>query len=102
MAVDRLQAPLFKRLDEAHRPDVEFFVDGRAVRALLGDTLLTALLLNGGHVRDSEFGDGPRAGFCNMGACQDCWIAFEDGTRMRACTSFVAEGMRIVLVPAQP
>ena len=31
-----------------------------------------------------------------MGACQDCWVALDDGTRLRACTSFVAEGMRIV------
>jgi NADH dehydrogenase/NADH:ubiquinone oxidoreductase subunit G len=31
-----------------------------------------------------------------MGACQDCWVALEDGTRLRACTSFVGDGMRIV------
>jgi aerobic-type carbon monoxide dehydrogenase small subunit (CoxS/CutS family) len=47
-------------------------------------------------VRAAEFEDGARAGFCLMGACQDCWVSLEDGTRLRACTSFVAEGMRIV------
>ena len=43
-------------------------------QALAGDTLLVALLTNGRRVRDSEFGDGTRAGFCLMGACQDCWV----------------------------
>ena len=71
-------------------------VDGRPVEALAGDTVLTALLLVGARVRDSEFGDGPRAGFCLMGACQDCWVGLADGRRVRACTTPVAEGMEIV------
>ena len=86
----------FVRLAESDRPRVRFVVDGRPSEALAGDTLLTALLTNGRRLRSSEFGDGPRAGFCLMGACQDCWVTLEDGTRLRACTSFVAEGMRIV------
>jgi predicted molibdopterin-dependent oxidoreductase YjgC len=86
----------FHRLAERDRSVVHFAVDGRACEALAGDTVLTALLTNGRIVRSSEFGDGPRAGFCLMGACQDCWVALEDGTRLRACTSFVIAGMRIV------
>jgi NADH dehydrogenase/NADH:ubiquinone oxidoreductase subunit G len=91
-----MKAPQFRRLAEADRPVVHLAIDGRSCEALAGDTLLTALLTNGRRVRSSEFGDGPRAGFCLMGACQDCWVALEDGTRLRACTSFVAEGMRVV------
>lgn len=86
----------FRRLAERDRPVIRFVIDGRACEALAGDTLLTALLTNGRRVRSSEFGGAPRAGFCLMGACQDCWVAIEDGTRLRACTSFVAEGMRVV------
>jgi hypothetical protein len=85
-----------RRMDESQREPVELWVDGRPVWALEGDTLLTALLLSGHRLRASEFGDGPRAGFCNMGACQDCWIALEDGTRMRACGEFVRDGMRVL------
>ena len=91
-----MEAPQFRRASPSAigpRPSV---IDGRSCEALAGDTLLTALLTNGRRLRSSEFGDGPRAGFCLMGACQDCWVALEDGTRLRACTSFVAEGMRIV------
>lgn len=76
---------------------MSFSINGRPARGLLGDTVLTALLLNGGKLRTSEFGDGARAGFCNMGACQDCWIALEDGSRLRACSAFIEEGMRVVV-----
>lgn len=86
----------FHRLAERDRPVVRFAIDGRPFEALAGDTLLTALLTNARSVRASEFGDGRRAGFCLMGACQDCWVTLEEGERLRACTSFVLEGMRIV------
>jgi NADH dehydrogenase/NADH:ubiquinone oxidoreductase subunit G len=91
-----MEAPQFLRLAERDRRRVRLVIDGRPCEALAGDTLLTALLTNGRGLRASEFGDGPRAGFCLMGACQDCWVALDDGTRLRACTSFVADGMRIV------
>ena len=31
-----------------------------------------------------------------MGACQDCWVATESGERLRACATFIEEGMRLV------
>jgi D-hydroxyproline dehydrogenase subunit gamma len=91
-----MESTQFRRLAETDRPVIRFVLDGRVCEALAGDTLLTALLTNGRRLRSSEFGDGARAGFCLMGACQDCWVSLDDGTRLRACTSFVAEGMRIV------
>lgn len=91
-----LPAPLLRRLGEAHRASVLFSIDGRPATALEGDTLLTALLLNAAALRQSEFGDGPRAGFCLMGACQDCWVWTEAGGRLRACGTPVEAGMRIV------
>jgi D-hydroxyproline dehydrogenase subunit gamma len=95
-----MEAPQLRRLAERDRPCIRLAIDGRTCEALAGDTLLTALLTNGRRLRSSEFGDGPRAGFCLMGACQDCWVTLEDGTRLRACTTFVAEGMRIVTASA--
>jgi ferredoxin len=96
MNTDRESSPQFHRVAETHRPAISFFIDGTPARALSGDTVLTALLTNGCRLRLSEFGDGPRAGFCNMGACQDCWVKLEAGERLRACSQFVREGMRIV------
>ena len=83
------------RLAETERAGVTIFHGGRPLPALVGDTLLTALLCNGAALRRSEFDGGLRAGFCNMGACQDCWVALEDGTRLRACTTEVRDGMRV-------
>lgn len=86
----------FRRLAERGRRPIRLRVDGSEVEALEGDTLLVALLLNGTRLRESEFGDGPRAGFCLMGACQDCWVWTEAGERLRACSTEAAAGMRIV------
>src|SRR6476646_3451465 len=86
----------FVRLAEAGRRAITLVVDGKVIRAYEGDTLLVALLTSMGHVRASEFGDGLRAGFCLMGACQDCWVWTSDGSRMRACTTPAAPGMSIV------
>lgn len=86
----------FVRLAETSRPVVAFEADGAALTALEGDTLLVALLANGRRVRDSEFGGEARAGFCLMGACQDCWVWTVRGDRLRACSTPVAAGMRIL------
>ncbi len=84
------------RLLDQDRPRLALTVDGLAVEAREGDTLLTAILADGlGHVRTSEFGDGPRAGFCWMGACQDCWVVVEGRGVVRACTTLAEPGMRV-------
>jgi predicted molibdopterin-dependent oxidoreductase YjgC len=88
-------APRFVRLAETGRARVPFELDGRACYALEGDTLLVAMLANGAALRASEFGDGRRAGFCLMAACQDCWVWTAEGERLRACSTEVAAGMRI-------
>ncbi|QYU67592.1 (2Fe-2S)-binding protein [Leptolyngbya sp. 15MV] len=84
------------RLLDQSRPTIAFTVDGLAVEAKQGDTLLTAMLADGlAHIRTSEFGDGGRTGFCWMGACQDCWVAVEGRGVVRACTTLAEAGMRV-------
>lgn len=84
------------RLAETERVSVVFWLDGVRCTALEGDTVLTAVLASAGHVRRSEFGPEVRAGFCLMGACQDCWMWQERGPRLRACSTPVAGGMRLL------
>lgn len=87
---------LVRLLDQDREP-VAFTVDGLAVEGRRGDTLLTAMLADGlPYVRVSEFGDGGRAGFCWMGACQDCWVWVEGSGVRRACTTPVEDGMKVV------
>ncbi len=89
----------FVRLAETDRTPITLRIDGQRATALAGDTLLVALLQHGRRVRDSEFGDGPRAGFCLMGACQDCWVWTESGARLRACSMMAEDGMAILTRP---
>ena len=86
----------FVRLAETQRAPLAFVLDGRPAVALVGDTVLIAILMQQRSVRASEFSGEPRAGFCLIGACQDCWVRTEDGTRIRACSTQIADGMRIV------
>lgn len=91
--------PLFKRLKETARETITFKLDGKSVQALKGDTVLTAILINQSHLRQSDGIGEPRAGLCLMGACQDCWVTLESGERLRACTTIIMPTMRIVTCP---
>jgi len=91
--------PRFIRLAETGRAPIALRIDGAPAQALDGDTLLVALLTQGRRVRDSEFGDGARAGFCLMGACQDCWVWRESGERLRACSTVAEPGMAVLTRP---
>ncbi|MFC6339926.1 (2Fe-2S)-binding protein [Pseudomonas sp. CCM 7891] len=86
---------LFKRLAETERQALTFTLDGQPARGLRGDTLLTAVLTCAEHLRGSDFSAERRAGFCLMGACQDCWVRLEDGRRVRACSTLLEEGQAI-------
>ncbi|RJG21005.1 (2Fe-2S)-binding protein [Massilia cavernae] len=86
----------FVRLAESARATVHFSIDGCAAVALEGDTLLVAMLGSSRSLRSSEFDDAIRAGFCLMGACQDCWVWTAQGQRLRACSTPVTAGMHIV------
>lgn len=77
-------------------PSVCILVDGVEVTAYAGESVLVAVLGQRNSLRKSEFGDGVRAGFCLMGACQDCWMWLADHTRVRACTTVVIDGMSIL------
>ena len=94
---------LMWRVAERDRPRCDYFLDGLPQSALVGDTVLTAILAHGTRLRQSEFSGGPRAGFCLMGACQDCWVWLEDGTRFRACSTLIEPAMRVLTrSPAHP
>ncbi|BCS41802.1 NAD(FAD)-dependent dehydrogenase [Pseudomonas amygdali pv. tabaci str. ATCC 11528] len=86
----------FVRLGERDRPVVSLMVDGAPIEALQGDTLMVALLTRKATLRQSEFDSGRRAGFCLMGACQDCWVWTRNGERLRACSNEVRDGLDIV------
>jgi hypothetical protein len=97
-----LSGPQFVRLAETDRECLSFQLNGKSVQALKGDTVLTAILMNQSCLRKTEMQGMPRAGFCLMGACQDCWVTLASGQRLRACTSFIAPDMHITTFPGDP
>ncbi|MEE4682147.1 (2Fe-2S)-binding protein [Pseudomonas alliivorans] len=92
---------LLKRLAEHDRPTLPFTLDGQPASGLLGDTLLTAVLTASDHVRSSDFSAEHRAGFCMMGACQDCWVRLGDGQRVRACSTLLEAGQTVSREPGR-
>ncbi|MFS2096482.1 (2Fe-2S)-binding protein [Pseudomonas sp. Pseusp11] len=92
---------LLKRLAEGDRPALGFTLDGVPASGLLGDTLLTAVLTCSEHLRGSDFSAEPRAGFCLMGACQDCWVRLGDGRRVRACSTLLETGQQVSREPGR-
>jgi predicted molibdopterin-dependent oxidoreductase YjgC len=87
---------LLMRVAETGRERASFTLDGESLDALVGDTVLTAVLTHRTTLRHTEFSGQARAGFCLMGACQDCWVSTESGARLRACSTFVTAGMRLL------
>lgn len=88
--------PLLRRLVRVDHPAIAFTLDGEPCEGRAGDTVLTAILTQVERLRLSEFSASPRAGFCQMGACQDCWVVLESGERLRACSTVLTAGMRIL------
>lgn len=97
---------LLVRYAEQSRPSVRFFLDGQPCSGLSGDTILTAILTTGTRLRHTEFTGEPRAGFCLMGACQDCWMPVRrpNGVieRLRACSTLLEDGMSLSTTAALP
>ncbi len=89
------------RLTDSPRAQIAFAFDGAPLTGCEGDTVLTAILAHRPALRVAEFGPEQRAGFCLMGACQDCWIWQEDGPRLRACSTELRPGMRLLSAPPQ-
>ncbi|MDQ0324658.1 putative molibdopterin-dependent oxidoreductase YjgC [Rhodopseudomonas julia] len=79
----------------------ELFIslDGVRLPARRGETVMAVLLRNGAALGRSEFDGRSRAGFCLMGACQDCSLWGEGGGRVRACMTMAEDGMALVTAP---
>ena len=86
----------FRRVAPFASRSVNISFDGETIAARDGESLLAALLTARGSLRQHEFDGGRRAGFCLMGACQDCWVELADSRRLRSCTTPVEDGMAVI------
>ncbi|CAN7760291.1 (2Fe-2S)-binding protein [Ensifer adhaerens] len=88
--------PLLRRRYRLDETLVPFTLNGTAQTGRRGDTVLTAILSVSGRLRQSEFTGENRAGFCLIGACQDCYVMTAQGSRVRACSTALLAGMAFI------
>ena len=86
---------MFKRLGEVGAA-VAITVDGKAVRARVGDTVAVALLAAGiDHCRTTPVTGAPRAPYCLMGVCFDCLVTVDGVGSRQGCLMPVRDGMTV-------
>lgn len=77
---------------------VNIFVNGKAVEAYEGESVLTALMAADVITMSRDSFGRLRTPFCNMGVCFDCMVEVEGApSRVRACLTPVRAGMRVVV-----
>ena len=77
---------------------VEILVDGRAVRALDGQSVAGALHKAGVAVlRRNPVTGEPRGAYCGMGVCFECLCEVDGRQSVQSCMIEVADGMRVRL-----
>lgn len=91
----------FHRAIAPHGRRVSVWLEGERLDAWEGESLLAVILTRRDSLPGLEPDGGSRAGFCLMGACQECWVQIELAGPVRACTTKVTDGMRIGPHPAR-
>jgi len=70
-------------------------VDGETLTAYAGETLAAVMLAAGRRaLRAAPRTGSPRGVFCGMGVCYDCLMVVDGRPNVRACMTYVAEGMQ--------
>ena len=87
------------RINSVQRSKQVFIVvNGKKIQAFEGETLLAALIASGiRKIRNSSVSKEPRGGLCGMGVCYDCLVTLDGVTNVRACMTYVEDGMEIGL-----
>ena len=83
-----------RTLRRAEPSRVTIVLDGETYEAMEGETLLSLMLVERGHVLRHTERQGRRRGmFCGMGVCMDCLVEIEGVGLVNACQTLVREGM---------
>ncbi len=88
---------LYPRLPRVQRGEpIIVHVDGRPSTTFNGETIATVLLAEGIRAFRHTLNTGePRGMFCGMGICFDCVVTVDGVPNVRACVTYVEEGMVI-------
>jgi predicted molibdopterin-dependent oxidoreductase YjgC len=87
---------MFRRLPDVATDPVAITVDGRPVVARAGDTVAAALLAAGvDHCRLTPVSGAPRAPYCLMGVCFECFVTIDGIGNKQSCLIPVRAGMQV-------
>lgn len=82
---------------------IVFTFDGEKHTGCIGDTIASALLVNGVRkLRVHEESGSPRGIYCNIGHCYECRLTVDHEPGIRACMTELKEGMNIESGKLQP
>ncbi len=73
---------------------VEFFLDGKPVRAYEGETIAGALM-NAGCFISRTIDQQPLGVYCNIGVCYSCVMTVNGMPNVQICKTLVWEGCRV-------
>lgn len=86
--------PILGPLDTT--PSVTILVDGRAVPAVAGEPIASALIAAGIRTfRRTRATQEPRGYFCGIGLCSDCMMIVDGVPNVRTCVTPVRDGMTV-------
>jgi hydrogen cyanide synthase HcnA len=91
------QDPLHRQFDiqPLKQADMTVHLDGKAVNAAQGETVLTVIqALGQRQVARNDHGQLSGA-YCGMGVCQCCLVKIDGRHKRRACQTLVRPGMQI-------
>jgi predicted molibdopterin-dependent oxidoreductase YjgC len=88
--------PKINRLPIQRGLQLNVTVDGQLVEAYVGETV-AAVLLAAGYLqyRHTSQDHTPKNYFCGMGVCFNCLVSINGIPNLRACVTFVNDGMVI-------
>jgi sarcosine oxidase subunit alpha len=69
--------------------------EGRGIDCHAGETLASALLVDGAGAFSTMRDGSPRTPFCNMGTCFDCALTVDGKALTRTCLTEVCDGMEV-------
>jgi predicted molibdopterin-dependent oxidoreductase YjgC len=82
--------------DLPQRKSLQIFIDGKAIDALEGESIASAMYAAGLRVHRITPKHGePRGVFCNIGRCTDCIMIVDGQPNVRTCVTVVKDGMRV-------
>lgn len=75
---------------------ITFQFNGQDYNAVVGDTVVSALLVNNiRELREHEETGSKRGVYCNIGHCFECRVNVNGEQNIRACLTLVEEGMAV-------